>query len=110
MNTLREILLDVLYKTPCGEEFDNKIVDQALKEIKEYYLNSLPKENWDKHDLAEKIGSLFMGKTKESMQKGFKEYKKLAEIKKERNIGYNACLSEIKEKNKSMGDYKSHQN
>ena len=74
MNTLREILLDVLYKTPCGEEFDNKIVDQALKEIKEYYLNSLPKENWDKHDLAEKIGSLFMDKTKESMQKALEHF------------------------------------
>ena len=43
--TLREILMELLYRNPCGEEFDNKIVNQAISEIQGLVPEEMP--IWD---------------------------------------------------------------
>jgi hypothetical protein len=75
-------------------EFEKK-VDKARLAILNWIEEELPKENGYAKGLVERIGVLLMGKTVDSMREGFKEFRNLKEIEKERNIGYNAYRSEL---------------
>jgi hypothetical protein len=58
----------------------------------------LPKKNGYARGLCEQIGALLMGNDRESMQQGFKEFKSLKEIEKQRNVGFNQAISEMEER------------
>lgn len=68
-------------------------IDKALTYFRKWIEGK--KNGYDMGGVAEKIGALMMGVTKESMEAGFRDYKGLKKIKDERNIGYNQALDDL---------------
>lgn len=87
---VRDILVELCkqyyrYKgVGCSHQFD-----QALSELREL----LPKKDNYSKGLVEKIGSLSMSAF--GLKEGFEDYKKLKEIEKQRNVGYNQAISDM---------------
>ena len=65
--------------------------------VREEVEKCIPIENSYGKGLVEQIGSLLMGNTAQQMSEGFKEYKQLKAIERERNFGWNECIRFIKQ-------------
>ena len=92
-----------LYAACVIEGFGKQFLDITTKEIASSLTSLIIKWLEGKKDgyargLCEQIGSLLMAS--EGMREGFKEYKSLKEIERQRNIGYNQLITELVEEMK----------
>ena len=90
--TAREILTKLIPEDIRDNPYAKDMVDQALLALKELVMEK--KDGYAK-GLCEKIGSLLMAT--DGMREGFKQFKSLKEIERQRNIGYNQAVQDIAE-------------